>query len=146
MELARTEYETAAARERSDRAAAWHEFGNKDFRVGGRRVYRWIREPASVAPSPVVALDGALVGGPAAELQAATAAWQPLWQRADAQPEEEAEWLGHLAGLPRFPELRPLTPQRVQEGINHLANSRPPAWTIGSARSFGCGRPSWWPA
>ena len=126
VELARTEYETAAARERTDRAAAWHDFANKDFRVGGRRVYRWIREPASVAPSPLVALDGVLVGGPAAELQAATTAWQPLWQRADAPPEEEAEWLGHLSGLPRFPGLQALTPQRVQEGINHLANSRAP--------------------
>jgi hypothetical protein len=74
----------------------------------------------------LVALDAVLVGGPAAELQAATTAWQPLWQRADVQPEEEAEWLDHLAGLPRFPALLALTPQRVQAGINHLANSRAP--------------------
>ena len=124
VELARSEYAAAAARERADRAAAWHCFVDKDFRVGGRRVYRWIREPASVAPSPLVSLDGVLAGGPAAELQAATTAWQPLWQRADAPPEEEAEWLGHLSGLPRFPALEVLTPQRVQEGINHLANGR----------------------
>ena len=77
-----------------------------------------------MAPAPLVALDGVLVGGPPAELQAATDAWQPLWQRADVHQKEEAEWLNHLAGLPRFPELRPLTPQRVQEGINHLANGR----------------------
>jgi hypothetical protein len=50
--LAVGEHAAAAAAEREGRATAWHTFADGEFRRGGRRVYRWIREPASAARPP----------------------------------------------------------------------------------------------
>ena len=97
---------------------------SEDFQRGGRRVYRWIREPASAAPPPLVPVGGALRGGPGAELDAAAAAWLPVWLRPDVPQVGEAEWLRPLGQLPPFPPLRVLSPAAAQAGINQLPLGR----------------------
>ena len=123
---ARGEYLAAASANKRQRAEGWHTYVQEQFRTGGRRVFQWIRSPASAAPPPLVATGTGLVGGPAAELQVAAAAWIPLWQQTDQPPAQEAAWLALLADLPAFPQLPDLGLAELQAGLSALPGGKAP--------------------
>jgi hypothetical protein len=64
---------------RAFRRDRWHTFVNADVAAGGRRTFRWIRQPALQEPPALVQTPEGLQGGPAAELLTAGPAWQALW-------------------------------------------------------------------
>ncbi len=103
---AREEYweeERRAAAERRERFQDWL---HASLASGGRKVFRWVAEPASQAPPPLFQLDGSWVGGPAAEVQALAPFWAPLWQKPDTPGAAEPALLEAVASLPPFPPWR----------------------------------------
>ena len=63
-----------AAACRAWRIDQWWRFVRADVAQGGRKVFRWIRQPALQAPPPLVATEQGLQGGPAAEVAVAASA------------------------------------------------------------------------
>jgi hypothetical protein len=123
---ARDAYQAASAAARRARAEGWHKYVEEQFRVGGRRVFQWVRSPAAAAPPPLVQLDGRLVGGPAADVAAAEAAWTPFSLQPDARPPDEDRWLEPVRGLPAFPAPPALTEDEVAAAMQSLPCGKAP--------------------
>ena len=123
---ARGTYHDEAAARSALRRDGWRQFVVDDVAAGGKRAFRWIRQPAAQAPPPLVLTPGGLAGGPAAEVEQAAAAWHALWARPDAPPAAEAALLGAFRGLPAFPALPPLTDAAVAAAARPLPLGKAP--------------------
>ena len=93
---ARESCHAEAAARSTLRRDGWRQFVVDDVAAGGKRTFRWIRQPAAQAPPPLAMTPGGLLGGPAAEVAQAAAAWHALWARPDAPQAAEAALLGTL--------------------------------------------------
>ena len=123
---AREELAAARGARAAERRDHWHAWCVTDVRQGGRRLFRWLRQGRDPGLCPAVQVDGEWRGGPGAQLDRATAAWQPLWTRADSPHPEEAAWLRHLALLPPFPSPPPLSVDECRLAFAALPTGRAP--------------------
>jgi hypothetical protein len=126
VNVARDEYAAAHQAARADRRASFGRAVRRDFAHGGAKFFKWVRQPSVVGPPPVVELDGALAGGPSAELLLLERSWCPLWAQPDRPTADEAAWLAPLADLPAFPAWAPLSDQEVWDGAQHLPLTKAP--------------------
>ena len=120
LSQAREEYweaERADAQLRRERFKDWL---HGSLAVGGRKVFRWVAEPASQAPPALFRVQGELAGGPAAELACLEPFWAPLWTRPDTPGADEPALLAAVARLPPFPALAPLSDADVAEVVATL--------------------------
>ena len=131
------EYRGVQLQLRQARRDKWHAFVGEDIRKGGRRVFRWVRQPALQEPMPLITSPEGLSGGPAAELAAAGPAWHHLWGKADLQVPAECGLRDSVRALPDFPPVAPLTDEAVAAGVWALPLGRaagPDDWTAEDLR------------
>ena len=123
---ARAWYEERATARRRWRAEQWWQFVQRDVATGGRRTFRWVRQPALQAPPPLIEGPRGLEGGPAAVLRHAAGEWHPLWDKADQQHPDELALLRTIRELPPFPSLPPLSDDVVEQAVARLPLGRAP--------------------
>ena len=111
---------------RAARRDRWHEFVRGDVLKGGRRTFRWVRQPALQEPAPLVQGPEGLAGGPAAELALAEPCWKRLWAATDVPLPAEQALRECVRALPPFPPILPLTDAAVAAGIWALPLGRAP--------------------
>ena len=127
----------AALLRRRLRRDQWHAFVGDDIGRGGRRAYRWIRQPALQEPAPLAHGPEGLCGGPAAELALAGPAWHRLWAMEDCPVPAERRLRDCVRALPAFPPLATLTDDAVAAGVWALPLGRaagPDGWSAEDLR------------
>ena len=121
-----------AAARKAWRTDQWWRFVKGDVASGGRKVFRWVRQPALQAPPPLAATASGLQGGPAAVLRSSVAAWHGLWAKRDETHPAEAGIREAVRALPAFPMPCPLSDSLVAAAVAALPlhkASGPDDWT-----------------
>ena len=134
------DYAALGVARRKFRRDQWHEFVTCDVARGGRRVFRWVKQPSLQEPAPLVHTPDGLSGGPAAELAMAGPAWQALWAQRDESPPAEANLRAAVRGLPAFPQPPAILPPATAAGIWALPLGTAPGpdgWTAEELRLWG---------
>ena len=118
--------EDALRGHREERREAWHRFVAQDIASGGRRVFRWVRQPALQSPPPLLKVGGKLCGGPAVELAMAGPGWHALWAKEDVPDPGEQRLRQVVRALPPFPAPAPLTDAEAAAAIMALPLGKAP--------------------